>query len=523
MATSSEKLAQAVNEFRRALILAKQQSFDEAIAGLRRAVALAPRFAEAHYNLGTLAAMQGAYEEAADCFRRAVDVDPGNAVAHYNLGLARQHQGRPAEAEPHYRHALRLSPRHAPAHNQLGMVLQEQRRFAEAEACYGRALECAPDYVDAEHNLSGLLLDQSRFDEAEERARRVLRVKPDFAAAQYNLGVALAGELKDESIAVFRRVIELEPANVDAHLGLAGALLARGRFAEGWLEYEWRLKSPHAPADTTTQPRWGGEALGSRTILLRAEQGFGDAIQFVRYAELVKGRGGTVKVACTSPVRSLLATCAGVEAVVARDEPPGPFDVYAPLLSLPGVFQTSLDTIPAKVPYLFPDPATVAQWQAELGREAGLKIGIAWQGNPQQPRDAQRSFPLAHFARIARFLGVRLYSLQMGDGCEQAAGIDWPLVDWGDRLGDFHRTAALVQNLDLVITCDSAPAHLAGALGVPVWVALAHQPDWRWLLDRADSPWYPTMRLFRQPRTGDWDAVFAEIERALGEILPGRG
>jgi ADP-heptose:LPS heptosyltransferase len=258
--------------------------------------------------------------------------------------------------------------------------------------------------------------------------------------------------------------------------------------------------------------------------LLRAEQGAGDTIQFVRYAELVKQQGGTVLAEHKANLKSLLATCPGVDSVVVAGQPHGKFDLYAPLASLPGIFGTSLETIPAKVPYLFPDETAIAQWRDELPEDGVLKIGIAWQGNPQQGRDAVRSIPLARFAGVARIEGVRLYSLQFGTGREQIAAVagDWPLVDLGDRLGDFQHTAALMRNLDLVITCDSAPAHLAGALGVPVWLALAFSPDWRWLLDRADSPWYPSMRLFRQPRAGDWEGAFRQIEDALVALLDSR-
>jgi hypothetical protein len=258
--------------------------------------------------------------------------------------------------------------------------------------------------------------------------------------------------------------------------------------------------------------------------LLRAEQGAGDTIQFIRYAAMVKQQGGTVVAEHKANLKNLLAGCPGVDSVAVAGQPLGEFDVYAPLASLPGVFGTSLETIPCQVPYLFPDEAAIGRWRDELSADGALKIGIAWQGNPLQGRDAVRSIPLARFEGVARVEGVRLYSLQFGTGREQIGAVagDWPLVDLGDRLGDFQHTAALVRNLDLVITCDSAPAHLAGALGVPVWLALAFSPDWRWLLDRADSPWYPSMRLFRQPRAGDWEGAFRQIEDALVALVESR-
>ncbi|MEX0977965.1 MAG: hypothetical protein WDZ48_03890, partial [Pirellulales bacterium] len=232
-------------------------------------------------------------------------------------------------------------------------------------------------------------------------------------------------------------------------------------------------------------------------------------------------RCATVIVECRRELARLLATCAGVDGVVVRGEPPPKFDAYVPLLSLPGIFGTSLANIPAKVPYLRPPQPLIEQWNDELSKAGELRVGIAWQGNPKHAADRFRSFPLARFAGIARIPGIRLYSLQMGPGREQLTELagQVPITDLGDRLGDFYSTAAMVLNLDLVITCDSAPAHLAGALGVPVWVALAFSPDWRWLHDRTDSPWYPTMRLFRQSAHRDWDSVFRKLEEALTQTV----
>lgn len=522
---------EAATQYRRAMILASQQKPDEAIAALRRTVAVVPDFAEAHFTLGSLLATRGALDEAIGCFRRTIELDPGKVDAHYNLGLALEKLGKPAEAEPHFRRALALDSRKAAAHGGLAAALREQGRLDEAEASYRAALALVPDDSDTEYNLSGLLLELGRFAEAEACAWRVLAARRDFAPAQYNLAVALADQRKlPEAETAYRRMVELAPNEADGRLGLAGLLLSQGRFAEGWPAYEWRLAHPDSSPAPFTQPRWRGEPLEGRTILLTIEQGFGDAIQFIRYAEMVKQRGARVAVACSAPIERLLATCPGVDCVASRYERLPNFDVQLPLLSLPGVFQTTLETIPAEVPYLFPDAAAVDQWRRELGDEgqlAGsgeLKIGIAWQGSRRHKRDHQRSMPLVHFAGIAKTKGVRLYSLQFGDGREQIgpATADWPLVDLGERLGDFHHMAALVKNLDLVITCDSAPAHLAGALAVPVWIALSYVPDWRWLLDRTDSPWYPTARLFRQSKPGDWVSVFAQIEAALAKLLHDR-
>jgi tetratricopeptide (TPR) repeat protein len=516
---------EAVQAFQQAMVLARSQQSDSAMAQLRQAIALAPEFGEAHFTLGTMLAIAGRFDEAVGCFRRTLEIDPRKVDAHYNLALALQNQRKLAEAEPHYRRAIEIDPRHVAAWNHLATVLDGLHRRAEAEQAYLHALAIDPNFTDAEYNYSGLLLAQGRYAEAESRAGHVLSLAPDFGPAQYNYATALADQHKlAEAEAAYRKMTRLAPDYADGQLGLAGLLLSQGKFAEGWPAYEARFLHGDSSIPKIAQPRWQGEPLTRRTILLHVEQGFGDAIQFVRYAPLVKQRGGTVVVGCSPPIESLLATSPGVDFVASQYERLPPFDVWVPLASLPGVFQTTLETIPAQVPYLFPDATAVETWRSELGTGDELKIGIAWQGNRVHKRDHQRSMPLEHFAGIARTAGVRLFSLQHKDGREQIGPqtADWPLMDLGERLGDFQHVAALVRNLDLVVTCDSAPAHLAGALGVPVWIALAYTPDWRWMWDRADSPWYPSARLFRQPKPGDWASVFAEITAELARLVAAR-
>ena len=267
------------------------------------------------------------------------------------------------------------------------------------------------------------------------------------------------------------------------------------------------------------QALWDGQPLEGRTILLHADQGLGDAIQFVRYAPLVKRRGGAVVVQCARPLVSLFKSCPGIDRLLGRDEAIPAFDVHAPLSNLAAVFHTALDDIPRAIPYLFPDPRLAERWRGELGPIAGFKIGIFWQGTSRNPA---RTIPLACFEPLAGLSGVRFFSLQKGPGVEQIQelGGRFSITDLGSRLDHFMDTAAVLVNLDLLITCDTALAHLAGALGVPVWVALPLSPDWRWLLDRSDSPWYPTMRLFRQMEWGNWQAVFEQIENALRQQLP---
>ncbi len=507
---------------------------DEAIAYFQQALRLSPHSVEASQRLrnavasknndqGVACGIRGQLDKAVDCFRMAVQMQPDYVEAHNNLGVTLERQGKLDEAVASFRRALDLKPDYAEAHNNLGGCFKLQGKLEAAVASFRRALDLKPDYAEVHANLGGALQKQGNLDAAGDCCRRALQLKPDYADAHCNLGVVLEKQGRPNAAAdCYRRALELEPDHAEAHHNFGHTLLRMGNFPEGWIEYEWRLKLKHMAETTLPRPRWTGFPLAGRTILLRSEQGLGDSLQFVRYAELVKQQGGTVMVACPRPLARIVATCPGVDRVVIPGESPPPFDVHLPLLSLPGIFRTSLDNIPAKVPYLRPDAQLVEHWQNTLGKhESQLKIGIAWQGNLQNADDRVRSIPLSRFVDIAQMPGARVYSLQMGAGREQLAEVarSCEITDLGDQLGDFHNTAAIMRNLDLVITCDSAPAHLAGALGVRVWVALAQVPDWRWMIDRTDSPWYPTMRLFRQTRPGYWQGVFRAMHTELAMML----
>ena len=502
-----------------------QGNLDEAVACYRRALQLKPDFAEAHNNLGVAFRGQGKLDEAVACCRRALQLKPDYANAHNALGNALKDQGNLDEAVARYRRAVELKPDFAEAHNNLGIAFRNQGKLDEAVACYRRALELKPDYAEAHNNLGIALGDQGKRDEAITCYHRALELKPDYAEAHSNLGIALGDEGKrDEASVCYRRALELKPDYADAHWNQSFISLATGKFERGWAEYEWRWRTSHCQPRGFSQPFWDGLPLQGRVILLHAEQGLGDTIQFVRYVAPVKQRGGVVIVECPGPLLSLLTSHAGIDRLVRWGNELPAFDVQSPLLSLPGIFHTSLETIPAEVPYLFADPGLVGHWRQELARDAGFKIGIAWQGDPKHRNDHNRSIPLGRFEPLAHRPGVRLLSVQKGSGVEQLQHLaeQLPVTELGSRLDDFMDTAAVLVNLDLVITCDTSVAHLAGALGVPVWVAIPFVPDWRWLLDRSDSPWYPTMRLFRQDRRGDWQGVFRRVEVALGEQIAGR-
>jgi tetratricopeptide (TPR) repeat protein len=499
--------------------LRQQGKLDEAVACYRRALELKPDYAEAHNNLGVALDDQGKPDEAVACCRRALELKPHFTEAHYNLGVAWIHQGKLDEAIASYRRALELKPDYAQLHYNLGVALNDQGKLDEAVACYRRALALKPDYAEPSYNLGNALKDQGKPDEAVACYRRALEVKPDYIEAHNNLGAALNDQGKfKEAAACYEQALQWKPDFADAHFNRSVARLRAGDFERGWPEYEWRWQTREFPPPSFHQPLWDGQPLEGRTILLRAEQGFGDTLQFIRYAALVKQRGARVMVQCQRPLLRLLASCPGVDEAIGQGEDLPASDVHASLLSLPGIFRTSLETIPADVPYLFADRESIEHWRRELGPIAGFKIGIFWQGTKKDPA---RIIPLSCFGSLAGLRDVRFFSLQKGAGAEelQEAGDRFPIAELGSRLDDFMDTAAVLRNLDLVITCDTAVAHLAGAMGIPVWVALPFVPDWRWLLDRGDSPWYPTMRLFRQDSRGDWQSVFRRIEAALGEQM----
>jgi tetratricopeptide (TPR) repeat protein len=500
----------------------------EAEQGCRQVAGVEPCHAEAVHLLGVLAHQKGNNNEAAEHLGLATRFCPDNAGFHYNLGVAQQMLGQLDDAAASYRQALRLQPQHADAHHNLGFILAQQRNPREAETHYRAAMRLKPDHAEAHHNLALLLRQEGRLPEAVSHFREAVRARPDHVQALHNLGLTLVGLGQvEDGLACYERVLELRPDEAETRFCRSLVWLLKGDFARGWTEYEWRWRSKRATPPRHNQPPWDGSALAGRTVLLHAEQGLGDTLQFVRYAALVKARGGTVVVECQPALVPLLRACPYIDQVVAQGEGPPPIDVQAPLLGLARIFDTTSDTIPAAVPYIFADQELVERWRRELDELRAFKVGIAWQGSPTHLWDRQRSIPLEKFAALAQVPGVRLISLQHGHGRAQVAAVAdrfavLDCCDQGDDLGlDFADTAAVIKNLDLIITCDTSVAHLAGALGAPVWVALPHAADWRWLLNRDDSPWYPTMRLFRQARPGEreWDGVFLRMARELRERL----
>ena len=472
-----------------------------------------------HHQAGRLQAAEQLYQ-------RILAVQANHAGAWHLLGVIAHQMGRHEVAVQYIQRAIGFEGNVAAFHNNLGETYLALRRMPEAVACFHAALQLNPDFAEAHYNLGNALRDQGKQDQAVACYRRALELKPDYVEPYNNLGNVLNAQGKrDEAVACYRRALELKPDFAEAHWNRALLWLLTGDFAQGWPEYEWRWRRKQAPRRPFPEAPWDGRPLDGKTIVLHTEQGLGDTIQFIRYAALVRQSGARVIVACQKALLPILKSCQGIDLLVPETAPPPAFDAHVPLMSLPGIFKTSLESIPGETPYLFADSELVGKWRERLGEFSGFKIGICWQGNPAYRNDRDRSVPLREFASLARIAGICWISLQKGLGREQLAEVRdrFPVIDLADELdeeaGPFMDTAAVMKNLDLVITVDTAIEHLAGALGVPVWVALPLAPDWRWFLDRVDSPWYPTVRLFRQRERGNWQGLFDEIGKAIRRRL----
>jgi tetratricopeptide (TPR) repeat protein len=498
-----------------------EQGMDEvAVAHFHEAIRLRATFPEPHNNLANAHLRQGKADDAMTHCRVALRYRPDFAEAHDNLGTAHMYLGQTNEAIACFREALRLNPNFASAWGNLGNALARQENFEEAISCYQKANRLNPSDAKASNNLGNVFEWQNKLEEATRHYEQALLLEADCAETYSNLAtVHMRQGQTDKAFAAFDRALDIDPKLSGARLNRAQLHLLLGDFEQGWPDWELRTSQSDEKGRHFTEPRWDGSDLNGKTILLHAERGLGDTLQFIRYAPLVKARGVTVVVECQPELLPLLASVAGIDQLVGSGSPLPSFDIQAPLLSLPGILHTQLSSIPASIPYLQAASELVKCWRAALTTGVGrsFKVGIAWQGNAAYRYDRQRSIPMKHFGMLAQLGGVELISLQKGPAADQLATLksQLPIVDLGRKLdetaGAFMDTAAVMMNIDLVITSDTAIAHLAGALGVPVWVALPLVPDWRWLLEREDSPWYPTMRLFRQRRPGRWEDVFERI------------
>lgn len=490
---------------------------------LKRALAVRPDTRAAGGNavdgwLEQASAAKGAgdLDRAAELFQRILDRDPEHSGALHGLGEIEAYRHHDDQAMGLLLRATSLDDSRAPSRYILGCLQQSRGDRDAAADSYQTALALDPAYAPAHLNLGFILQQRGDGEKALRHFRAATAAAPSSADAWVNLGYALERrrELGDARSA-YDRALAIDPGHVDARFNRSMVLLALGDYDAGWRDYESRWQASGFPRPAYPQPEWDGSRVEGETVLLSAEQGYGDALQFARYATLVAQRGARVVLRCPKELQAVLRTIAGVSQVVAPDESIS-FDRHAALLTLPMLFGTRPETIPAATPYLRADPERVRTWAERMEGEAGMKVGLVWASQSQMPNVELKSMPLSRLAPLRDVAGVRFFSLQMGDaGKGAAAASPLPLVDLTAEIRDFADSAAIIANLDLTISVDTAVAHLAGALGRPVWTMLQYAPDWRWYPDSRTNRWYPSAHLYRQPTAGDWASVGTEVARDL--------
>lgn len=434
----------------------------------------------------------------------------------YAVGISLLQVGKTREALFQFRKALDIEPDFSDAALALAHCLHMLREYQEALAVYDRLLTIEPSLAAAWNNQGTTLLEMCRYEEARASFTRTLELDPALHDARVALATCCqALGLLDQAMSACDTVLAAVPEHAEAHWNKSLLLLLNGDYRQGWREYEWRWQKRNftSPLKRFTQPRWDGEGVAGKTVLVHAEQGFGDTLQFCRYLPLVVQRGARVVFECHPPLVGLMECLAENLDVVALGQPLPHFDLHLPLLSLPLMFGTTLETIPADIPYLAPPAALLSSWRGLLPDESRLKVGLCWAGKSYP--DPGRSCPVELLAPLAEINDVSWFSLQMG----WRGSLPIRLNDLTEHIRDFGDTAALISRLDVVITIDTAVAHLAGALGKPTWLLLPSAPDWRWMRERNDSPWYPSMRLFRQRVQGGWAECIAEVISALRQEI----
>lgn len=503
------------------IALKAQGRLDESAARLRKAIKRDENYAEAHFNLGQVLQAQSRFSDAIDSYEQARQLDAADAQVLLHLGECHESLQQWRQAEECLREYLSAYPDETDARVRLGFVLTRQDNLEAAAAEYESIIQRQPDYVEIHNNLSYVYDRMGKLDEAVTAAEKAISLQPTFADGHNNLGNALRSLHRlEEAITAFERAQSLKPDFSLAEFNLATTRMLAGDLRGGWAGFEAREAIMPTPTVEFAQPRWHGERLDGGTLFIHADEGLGDTIQFVRFVALAKQHSQAhIVLQCQQQLSELLQVVAGIDHIIAEGEPVPKFDAHISLLSLPGLFETDWDSLTNSVPYLRAEPHHADRFADEFNRARDrMKVGIVWQGNPAQPRDIVRSCPLEKLAPLTSNPDIAFMSLQTGtSGLSQLAGCSFreSVTDIGSQLTNFAETAAVLNNLDLLISVDTSVAHLAGALGTPVWTMLSHTPDWRWLLGRQDSPWYPSMRLFRQQSWGDWDGVVRQVSDEL--------
>lgn len=497
--------------------------YESAAKMIARAIAIDGKQAGYHFNLGLILQMQGKLSEAVDSYGRALVLQPNYAEVCYNRGNALRDLGKPNEASESFRRAVTLKADYLEAWNNLGLVLKSQNKLDEAVDCFERVLALDERSAEGHHNLGEVRYAQGLPGDAAAHQEQALALKPDYVEALVSLGAAyeLQGRL-EEAVTSFEKALALNPENAAARLNLAMVQLLQENFASGLQNYEVRTLCENAPR-RFFQPQWRGEPLEGARILLHHEQGLGDTIQFLRFVPLVRAAGGVVVLELPPRLRRIAARFSDIAELVDTGKPLPRFDFHCPFMSLPLAFGMDRQSIPAQVPYLSVpgeamESAGALPWPSE-----GLRVGIVWSGSPEHARNSFRSIPFELLDPIFDVAGAQFFSLQMGAAAARLAQTSAAITDLGAVTGDMADTAAQIAHLDLIITVDTSVAHLAGALAAPTWLLLSSAPDWRWFERGEESPWYPTMRLFRQSNFGDWQAVIERVCMQLRILAAGNG
>jgi tetratricopeptide (TPR) repeat protein len=475
-------------------------------------------------NLANIQSQLGKMVEASENFNRALSINPNHAGACNGLANIQMVKGEFEAAELNFRRAIAIDPRHSAALYNLGNLLYDARRYEEAVECFKSAIILQPGLNSAYNNIGLALVELGRHAEAIEYYRKAIRNDPSFADAYTHLGIALVAIRKcDEGVQAYQQALTIDPNSVDANWNLGLCLMLQGELASGWdqLEWRWKHESFAKRVRPYTQPYLDkGQNICGKTVFVYAEQGLGDTLHFCRYIPLLVRAGAKVKLEVQTSLISLLSQFEGVNDIFALGETnPGQFDYHCSVLSLPRAFGTTLDSIPSNIPYLRSDARSKDKWAAQLGQKRKPRIGLVWSGNPEQADDKYRSMSFSKISALIddRFEWISLQKDVRSDDSELLYGTK-NILPWGSKLEDFSDTAGLIENLDLVISVCTSVAHLAGAMGKPLWVLLSYNAEWRWLLDRSESPWYPTARLFRQNSMQDWSNVIAEVGLQLSAM-----
>jgi tetratricopeptide (TPR) repeat protein len=489
-----------------------------ALALIDQAISLKPGVAEFHNNRGNVLRDLGRPQEAAEALGQALALDPDTAAIKVNYGAALLDAKRTEEACTILEEAARAAPDSEEAYFCLGLARRAAKDYAGAVEALRRAVELAPAHAEGWYNLGNALHLDQRDREAVPCFERAMQLKPDYAEAYCNMGMTRRNST--EAVGWYESAIALQPNLPIAHSNLAHTLLLQGEYERGFKEYEWRWRHPETPPRDFAQAQWNGEEMGDGLLLVHAEQGFGDTLQFMRYLGLLRPRVRRIAFECQPELLALLESLPGLERIVTRGAALPAFDRHVPLMTLPRIFGTTLATVPAELPYLTVDPARLAPWRERLSG-SGKRVGLVWAGNPKHNNDANRSMRLADLAPLLALDGIRFFGLQKGERAGDAPPTGAAFTALSDEIEDFVDSAAIVSGLDLLISVDTSIVHLAGALARPAWVMLPVAPDWRWQLERTDSPWYPTLRLFRQPGPAGRPQLVETVAAALHQWARG--